>query len=64
MRKAWEQEKARKEKRASNLKEMMIADIKNNDKKSFKDHYKMTLGCMKKKDRQNLMMAFISHCMN
>ena len=31
---------------------------------SFKDHYEMVLGCMKKKDRQNLMMAFISHYMN
>lgn len=64
MGRSWEQEKARKEKRASNLREMMIVDIKNNDKKSFKDHYEMALGCMKKKDRQNLMMAFISHCMN
>lgn len=64
MRKAWEQEKARKEKRASNLKEMMIADIKNCDKKSFENHYKAALRSMKKKDRQNLMIAFISHCMN
>lgn len=64
MGKAWEQEKIRNEKRASDLREMMIADIKNCNKKSFENHYKAALRFMKKKDRQNLMIAFISHCMN
>lgn len=64
MGRSWEQEKIRNEKRASNLREMMIADIKSCDKKSFESHYKTALRSMKKKDRQNLMIAFISHCMN
>lgn len=64
MEKAWEQEKIRNEKRASNLREIMITDIKSCDKKSFESHYKAALRYMKKKDRQNLMTAFISHYMN
>lgn len=64
MEKTWKQEKIRNEKRANDLREMMIADIKNCDKKSFENHYKAALRSMKKKDRQNLMIAFISHCMN
>ncbi len=64
MARTWAHEKAYCEKRANELKEMMIDDIKRYDKNSFGEHMSMALNYMKKKDRQNLMTAFISHYMN
>lgn len=64
MKRTWEQEKAYREKRANELRDLMVEDIKRNDKNSFEKHMQTAIHYMKKRDRYNLFIAFVSHMNN
>ena len=64
MKRTWEQEKAYREKRANELKDLMVEDIKRCNKESFKKHMSTARNYMTKKEISPLYAAFITHYNN